>query len=233
MTCDCGHTQSAHGQPLLEWGGSAVLEHRYAATLLVHLLAGDRTRELGDNAEPMSVAPQANDVSPVDDMVISGLTPDGRTRKVSIGVRRHPAFTRNDAPTTKLLRTYLEVLTTHHHAVKNGEWLLVLAVVTGNPPPHQVQELATITKAHGVSSAFHMAVDQPKRTSKPVRARLETLIQLVADAATGLSTPWPPSPKSSPGSCSERCACGSCIWKKRSTRDHNRPEHAHQARRRP
>jgi hypothetical protein len=110
--------------PYASGGGGTVLEHRYAATLLVQLLAGNRMWELGDNAEPVSVALQASDVSPVDDIVISGLTPDGKTRRVSIGVRRRPAFTKNDMPTIKLLRTYLQVLITQRGAIHccQGTW---------------------------------------------------------------------------------------------------------------
>jgi hypothetical protein len=69
-------------------GGGVVLEHQYGASLLACLLTGDPTSELGDDATPTAVRFQASAVSAVDDLLVSGRTPDGGVRRVSVGVRR-------------------------------------------------------------------------------------------------------------------------------------------------
>jgi hypothetical protein len=74
-----------------------VLEHNYGATLLASLLTGDPLAELGDDVTPMEVRFQASAVSAVDDLLISGRTPDGGIRQVSIGVRRAARLVQSEA----------------------------------------------------------------------------------------------------------------------------------------
>ena len=62
-------------------GGGVVLEHQYGATLLASLLTADPLPELGDDVTPMAIRFQASAVSAVDDLLISGRTPDGGTRQ--------------------------------------------------------------------------------------------------------------------------------------------------------
>jgi hypothetical protein len=82
--------------PYSTGGGGTVLEHRYGATLLSCLLSGNPAPELGDDATLESVTFQASAISPVDDLVVAGRTPDGGERRVSIGVRRAPTLVRSD-----------------------------------------------------------------------------------------------------------------------------------------
>lgn len=93
----------AGASPYATGGGGIVLEHRYGAVLLAHLLTGDSIPMLGDDAAPTNVMFQASAHSPVDDLVVIGRTPDGAERRISIGVRRAPSIVASDAPSVHLL----------------------------------------------------------------------------------------------------------------------------------
>jgi hypothetical protein len=77
-------------------GGGVTLEHQYTATLLAALLVGDPAPELGDRVALTTVRLQASDVSAVDDLVLEGLDPAGKTHRASIGVRRDPKLATSD-----------------------------------------------------------------------------------------------------------------------------------------
>src|SRR5213592_4795288 len=89
--------------PYATGGGGTVLEHRYGAVLLAHLLTGDPVTELGDDVAPVRVAFQARAFSPVDDLVVGGRAADGRERRVSIGVRRAPSLVPSEEASVQLL----------------------------------------------------------------------------------------------------------------------------------
>lgn len=102
--------QRTGAAPYATGGGGTVLEHRYGAVLLSSLLTGDPVTELGDDTVPVSVRFQAGAISPVDDLLITGYTPDGMQRTVSIGVRRAPALVTSEEPSERLFASYLSVV---------------------------------------------------------------------------------------------------------------------------
>jgi hypothetical protein len=165
-------------------GGGTVLEHRYGATLLCNLLTGDPMPELGDDATPGSVRFQASAISPVDDLVVVGRTPDGGQRRVSIGVRRAPALVASEDASARLLISYLRVVTDHWGEVQAGRWRLALVVVSPNPAVVQLGELAVIARGTAEEAAFRAEVHRPRRTNSGVRGRLGHVDALVAAAAT-------------------------------------------------
>ncbi|MGH7743949.1 MAG: hypothetical protein ACREQ5_03905 [Candidatus Dormibacteria bacterium] len=82
--------QGQVASPYSMGGGGAVLEHRYGAVLLGHLLLGDPVPELGDDVVPSSVRFQDSASSPVDDLIVVGRTRmvlNGGCRSVSAGRR--------------------------------------------------------------------------------------------------------------------------------------------------
>lgn len=170
--------------PYSTGGGGTVLEHRYGAVLLAHLLLGDPVPEMGDDVVPVEVRFQDVASSPVDDLIVVGRTPDRLERRVSIGVRRAPKVTASDASTADLLKSYLRVVTEHWNEVRAGRWRLGLAVASPNPAVQQVGELAVIARGQPDEAAFRAAVAQPGRVSKLVRTRLTHLDALVVKAAT-------------------------------------------------
>jgi hypothetical protein len=182
MTSKGGRTQLAN--PYSTGGGGTVLEHRYGAVLLAHLLLGDPVSELGDDVAPVSVRFQDSAFSPVDDLVVVGRTSDGAQRQVSIGVRRAPKFTTSDEPTAVLLVSYLLVVPDHWDRVRAGTWRLALAVTSPNPAAHQVRELAVIARDKPSETAFRDVVAQQDRTKQAVRDRLAHFDALIKTAAT-------------------------------------------------
>jgi hypothetical protein len=172
------------GPPYVTGGGGIVLEHRYGATLLVALLTGDPVAVLGADATPVQVRFQASAVSPVDDLLVTGRTPDGGQRRASVGVRRAPALTASDEKSVPLIATYLRVVTDSWDEVRAGRWGLVLAVASPNAAVRQVKELAVIAMANGTEAGFRTEVARPGRTSQDVRDRLvhlDALVQAVLD----------------------------------------------------
>lgn len=163
-----------------------MLEHRYGAVLLTCLLTSDPVPELGDDATPVSVQFQASVVSPVDDLLVVGRTPDGGERRVSIGVRRAPTLTGSDEASAQLLATYLRIVTNNWEEVQAGRWRLCLAVASPNAAVQQLGVLAEIARACGDDAAFRAEVARPGRTNRHVRARLPGVDALVAAALAGI-----------------------------------------------
>jgi hypothetical protein len=167
-----------------------VLEHQYGATLLASLLTGDPLPELGDDVTPAVVRFQASAVSAVDDLLISGTTPDGGTRQASVGVRRAPKLIKSEATsadggakTVRLVASYLKVVTGAWDEIAAGRWRLVLAAVSWSAAVRQAGELAEIARAMGSEKAFRDELDQGVH-DQGLRDRLGHLDGLV-QAATG------------------------------------------------
>ncbi|WP_181801256.1 hypothetical protein [Streptomyces shenzhenensis] len=169
--------------PYSTGGGGTVLEHRFGAVLLAHLLLGDPVPALGDDVMPVAVRFQDSRFSPVDDLIVVGDTADGVQRRLSIGVRRAPSITTSDDSTADLLVSYLQVVTDHWAEASAGRWRLALAVASPNPAVQQVRELAVIARGQPDEESFRAAVDQAGRTNDAVRTRLTHLDALIAQAA--------------------------------------------------
>lgn len=136
--------------PYSTGGGGTVFEHRYAATVLGCLLSGDPVPGLGDDVRPIMVCFQASAVSPVDDVLVEGQTEDGEIRRMSVGVRRAPAFAASEKPSEHLFASYLRMVTEHWGEVVAGRWRLTLA--SPNPVVRQLHALCVIAQAGPVRS---------------------------------------------------------------------------------
>lgn len=177
--------------PYSTGGGGTVFEHRYAATVLGCLLTGDSVPGLGDDAAPIMVRFQASAVSPVDDILVEGRVPDGEIRRMSVGVRRAPAFVASEKPSEQLFASYLRVVTEHWEEVVAGRWRLALVVASPNPAVRQLRALCVIAQATDNEPAFRAKVAEPGEASQPVRVRLghiDTLVQAAAAKANINST---------------------------------------------
>ena len=165
-------------------GGGVRLEHRYAALLLTAVLAGDPVSELGDSALPLLVRLQASDISPVDDLVVEGHTPDGALHRVSIGVRHEPALTAGDRKSPPLIRSFLQVVTRHWDEVRAGRWRLALAASVPTAGVRETMELAAIASSTRSEMEFRDAIVGSARGNSELRRRLEHLDALVVKAAS-------------------------------------------------
>lgn len=164
--------------PVSTGGGGVVLEHRYGATLLSHLLVSDPVAALGDDATLLRVHFQTTDFSPVDDLAVVGCLPDGTERVLSIGVRRTPRFTPSSGPTATLIATYLRAVRDQWPEIESGRLRLGLAAASG---VRQLAELAVAARASHSSAGFRGGIASPGRFSRSLRARLKSFDQLVGD----------------------------------------------------
>jgi type I restriction system adenine methylase HsdM len=164
----------------------AILEQRFGAVLLAHLLLGEPISALGDDLTPVTVRFQDSASSSVDDMTVIGDTADGEQRRLSVALRRAPEFTSSDGSTADLLVSYLQVVTDHWDQVRSGHWRLALAVASLDPTAQQVRELTAIAHGQSDGKSFRAAVAQTGGTSGAVRRRLTHLDALIAQAATRL-----------------------------------------------
>lgn len=162
-----------------------MLEHRYGALLLSHLLTADPLAELGDDVTPHEIAFQASAFSAVDDLVVSGYSADGTERRVSIGVRRDPSFIPSDESSVDLIGSYLRVIDDHSLEVRSGQWRLALAVASPNTHVQQIRELASIARDVIDERHFRVEVARSGRTTQGVRDRLTHFDRVVAAAARG------------------------------------------------
>ncbi|MCY3958706.1 MAG: hypothetical protein OXG65_10475 [Chloroflexi bacterium] len=159
-----------------------MLEHRYGALVLSHMLTGDPVQEVGDDATITTISFQAGAESAVDDLVIEGQGADGETRHASVAVRRRPRLIPSDQRSIELAASFLSVLTERRDDVEAGRWRLVLA----STPISGVRELAELTeiaRATPDTDAFRRAIRQPGRTTQRVRNRLK-LVEQILERAT-------------------------------------------------
>lgn len=168
-----------------------MLEHQYGATLLAALLTGDPLPELGDDVTPLVVRFQASTVSAVDDLLISGSTPDGGVRQVSVGVRRAPKLVKSEAKSAegegksvRLVASYLKVIAGAWEEILAGRWRLGLAAVASNSAVRQAGELAEIARAAGSEAAFRAELADGVH-DQALRDRLGHLDGLVTAAIQG------------------------------------------------
>src|SRR5918996_1230784 len=152
--------------PYSTGGGGTVLEHQYGALLLAHLLTGDPTPLLGDDATPTSVRFQASPFSQVDDLLVEGRTPDGDIRRVSVGVRRTPVLVASNEASVRLLSSYLRVLVDQWPEIQAGRWRLGLAVASPNTSVLEIRELCIIAQGCPNEAVFREEVDRTRRTNR-------------------------------------------------------------------
>ena len=163
-------------------GGGTVLEHRYGALLLSHLLSGDPAPEMGSDVTVDRVAFQARAESDIDDYMLVGRGGDGAERRTFVAVRRAPKLIPSDVRSVELVATYLPTLLNDWLAVQAGSTRLVLAS-TRTTAVHELGQLATIAQTRPDESAFREAVAQPGQANRQVRKRLELLDKLVEGSA--------------------------------------------------
>jgi hypothetical protein len=201
----------AVASPYSTGGGGTVLEHRYGAVLLASLLTSDPLPELGDDVEPISVHFQSA-ISAVDDLLVTGRTPDGQLRRVSIGVRRAPKVVKSNESSARLLAQFVRTVVDRWDDLKTGRWRLCLAVASPNKDVSQLGDLADVARTSANQTRFRAEAARRGRVDTAVRRRLDHVDALVVGAVAGLDTDvtaaemtWslhfpPPIGRSSPGS---------------------------------
>lgn len=174
--------------PYSTGGGGTVLEHRYGAILLTHVLAAAPLYELGDSAIALSVKFQVGATSAVDDFLVKGVFPDESAVSASIAVRRNPLLQRQNKDSKKLMASFLLTLDQHFDEIVSGSWSLVLVSVVGSSHAQELAELVSIARDASTDNAsFRTTVATERRTTKAIRARLKQMDYLVSDAQERLN----------------------------------------------
>jgi hypothetical protein len=186
MTASSAASPRRTASPYSTGGGGTVLEHQYGALVLSHILTSDPLPELGDDVAPTEVAFQASTMSPVDDLLVTGIQADGKRRQVSIGVRRDPSFTKSSIETIELVKTYLQLIAENLEEIELGYWRIALIVANSNIHVKELKELASIARATTTKEEFENEVQTEGRTRTAVRNRLAQLEQVVVAAANAL-----------------------------------------------
>ncbi|MDQ0711383.1 outer membrane protein assembly factor BamB [Streptomyces luteogriseus] len=166
--------------PYSTGGGGTVLEHRYGAVLLSHLLTGTPVPGLGDAVTPVRIRFQARSISRVDDIVVVGTAPNKAEVAVSIGVRRQPRLVPSEADSVKLIGDFLHVAGARRGLVDSGRWKLALAVVPSCVPAQQLKTLAEVASAAGSWTEFQDRLRRPGSVQAAVRNRLTQVEAIVA-----------------------------------------------------
>ena len=164
-------------------GGGTVLEQRYGALILGHLLTGDPVPELGNDATVVRVQFQGRAESAVDDLLVRGRG-GGVERLAVVAVRRKPELVVSDDRSVKLVASYLTDVTEHWADFQSGQRRLGLS----SAPTKPVQELADLSdmaRANTSDSTFREAAAH--RDGK-VRSRLEQLDGVVKEAMQRVDT---------------------------------------------
>ncbi|MEU6759122.1 PQQ-binding-like beta-propeller repeat protein [Streptomyces sp. NPDC046685] len=175
-----GAAQSAG--PYSTGGGGIVLEHRFGAVLLSHLLTGRPVPALGDHITPTHVRFQGHAISRVDDILVRGRSSAGAEHLLSVGVRRRPRLVASDAKSVQLVEAFLDVVISQWPLLRSGRRRLALAVVPACRPAHQLADLAVVAAAAPSAGEFRRRMAQGGHASKEVRDRLVQLDALVAAA---------------------------------------------------
>ncbi|MET9347554.1 PQQ-binding-like beta-propeller repeat protein [Streptomyces termitum] len=168
--------------PYSTGGGGIVLEHRFGAVLLSHLLTGRPVPALGDHITPTHVRFQGHPISRVDDILVRGQSSAGAERLLSVGVRRQPRLVASDAKSMQLVEAFLDVVISQWPLLQSGRRRLALAVVPACRPAHQLAALAVVAAAAPSAGEFRRRMAQGGHTNKEVRDRLVQFDALVAAA---------------------------------------------------
>ncbi|CAL9496490.1 NACHT domain-containing protein [Streptomyces sp. enrichment culture] len=171
----------AGASPYATGGGGTVLEHRYGAVLLAHLLTETPLPALGADVGLVDVSFQASLESPVDDFLVHGTTPSGGARLVAIAVRRRPRLIPSDKKSVALIRDFLQALEDHREDITTGHLQLALAVAGPFGPALQLGELTRFARRNPDDQTFRSKVAAKCKAS--VRDRLKQLDRVVALAA--------------------------------------------------
>lgn len=164
-------------------GGGVRLEQEIAAAALASLLLGQPVEGLGDEFTPSEVALQQEAQSPVDDVVLRGVSSGGE-RALRMACRRRPTLGKSDESTVKLFADYIQVVLDSGPAIESGSLRLGLAVAGPFGPATELADLTEVARRQPSRASFEAAVVAPGAHTAGMRARLTNIDELVDAALT-------------------------------------------------
>ncbi|MEU6296187.1 PQQ-binding-like beta-propeller repeat protein [Streptomyces erythrochromogenes] len=118
----------------------------------------------------------------MDDILVSGVAPNGAKRYLSIGVRRRPKLIPSEDASVQLIASYLDVVVQKWHLIKGGIWRLALAVVPSCSPAHELAVLVAAAASIDGHASFQLRIAERGRFDGKVRNRLVQIDGLVRAA---------------------------------------------------
>lgn len=182
--------------PYATGGGGVVLEHAYAASSLAALLLAEPMSGLGDEFPVHRVAFQADDISAVDDVVITGRSISGEERRLAVAVRRNPTIGRSDEDFVSLVCDMLRLLARRSPELRAGTWRIGLAVAGEHGGAGELGELADLARRQLDAAAFRDAVAAARQRLRR-RLTLWDEVVVAARGRLGEDAPDDPDPASS------------------------------------
>jgi hypothetical protein len=165
--------------PYATGGGGVTFERKVAVQYLAHLLTGDTAVELGDGRFVVGVAFQQAPGHSVDDLLISAARLDETepSLQLAVAVRRAPDLVQSDPPTRKLVRSFVEEVTS---APADGpEHRVALVVAGAQEDAAQMASLASLAAKQASALGFFDLVRTPGKFPRGLRGRLDQLVGLV------------------------------------------------------
>lgn len=163
-------------------GGGVVLEHRYGAVLLAHLLSRGPVPGLhSDEFAVERVAFQAAEHA-VDDFEVTGRADNDVVVRWLVAVRRAPDLVPSNGKSMALIGSFLKVLDDEPEALRSGTRRLVLVVSSPQNHAGQLGELADLAADSDSNDAFRAKAGNK---NKAVADRLGYIDQMVATATGG------------------------------------------------
>jgi hypothetical protein len=173
----------AGSSPYATGGGGVRLEQEFAGSALASLLLGQPVEGLGDDFTPTQVAMQQEAQSPVDDVIIDGVSP-GAERTLRVACRRRPMLSKSKDSTIKLFADFLQVVLRDQGAIAAGQVRLGLAVARSSESTGELATLTEVARRQPSRASFQAAINAASAHSSKVRSRLKS-VDWIVEAALG------------------------------------------------
>jgi len=154
------------------------LEQEYAGSALASLLLGQPVEGLGDDFTPTQVAMQQEVQSPVDDVIIHGVSPCAE-RTLRVACRRRPKLGKSEDSTIKLFADFIQVVLREEEAIAAGRLRLGLAVARASGATDEIAALTEVARRQPTRASFQAAINATRAYSSKVRSRLRNVDEIV------------------------------------------------------
>ena len=178
--------------PYSTGGGGVVLEQMVGAAALASLLAGASFRGLPEGQRVVRVSFQAANVSPIDDLLVTGRGADGDETTLALALRRNPTIGPSDAKFVALVGKMLDLLDSRPLDLQRGAWRLGLGLAGPHTAGAELGELCALARAHADDASWTAAVERQRAALRTRHQLVRGVIEKagVAGSATDPARAW-------------------------------------------
>ena len=171
--------------PYSTGGGGVVLEQMVGAAALASLLAGAGFRGLPEGQRVVRLSFQAGNVSPIDDLLVTGRGADGDETVLALALRRSPTIGPSDEKLVALVGKMLELLDSRPVELERGTWRIGLGLAGPHTGGAELGELCALARAHADDASWTAAVGRERAA---LRKRSELVRGVIERAGIAGST---------------------------------------------